>query len=160
VTRGDLHYTALWILYAATDIARIEVVSRRLIADREVIPQALALEPALFRTIYVDLLATAKTRAPVEHALTTVEQYLAERAPDLFAPIVDHLREVGEARSARDLEHHFSRHLNVTDVTTACEYLADQGLLGKAGLPVKLTKRSTVHVQELAFFYPGEPGRR
>jgi hypothetical protein len=153
ITRGDLHYTALWILYAATPIAQIEVISRRLIADREVIPQARALNPALFATIYLELLTQEKTQPAVEAALTTAEQYLAGRAPRLFAPIVEYLREVGEARSARDLEHHFSRHWNVTDITTACEYLADQGLLGKAGLPVKLTKRSTVHVQELAFFY-------
>ena len=40
-------------------------------------------------------------------------------------------------------------------VTTACEYLADQGLIGKASTPVRLTKRSNVDVQELAFFYRG-----
>ena len=41
----------------------------------------------------------------------------------------------------------------MTGVTTACEYLADQGLIGKASTPVRLTKRSNVDVQELAFFY-------
>ena len=35
---------------------------------------------------------------------------------------------------------------------TACEYLADQGLIGKASLPVHLTRRSNVEVQETAFF--------
>jgi hypothetical protein len=38
-------------------------------------------------------------------------------------------------------------------MTTACEYLADLGLIGKASTPVLLTKRSTVTVEELAFFY-------
>ena len=42
-------------------------------------------------------------------------------------------------------------------VTTACEYLADQGLIGKASTPVQLTKKSNVHVQELAFFSTGDP---
>ena len=41
LTRGDLDYTALWILYAATSLAQIEVISRKLLADREVIPQAI-----------------------------------------------------------------------------------------------------------------------
>ena len=49
-TRGDLDYTALWILYAATPLARIEVIGRGLLADREVIPQAMALNPAFFKT--------------------------------------------------------------------------------------------------------------
>jgi hypothetical protein len=38
-------------------------------------------------------------------------------------------------------------------VTTVCEYLADRGLLGKASVPVKLTRRSNVEVQETAFFH-------
>jgi hypothetical protein len=38
-------------------------------------------------------------------------------------------------------------------MTTTCEYLADQGLLGKASTPVRLTKKSNVELQELAFFY-------
>ncbi len=38
----------------------------------------------------------------------------------------------------------------------ACEYLADQGLIGKASTPVQLTKKSNVEVQELAFFYTAE----
>jgi hypothetical protein len=42
-------------------------------------------------------------------------------------------------------------------MTTACEYLADQGLIGKASTPVQLTKMSNVVVQELAFIHLGEP---
>jgi hypothetical protein len=47
ITRGDLDYTALWILYAATPLARIEVMGARMLADREVIPQAMKLNPVL-----------------------------------------------------------------------------------------------------------------
>src|SRR5687768_310631 len=65
LTRGDLEYTALWILYAATPLAQIEVISRRLLADREVIPQAMKLNPEFFATIYTDLLNVPKTRASV-----------------------------------------------------------------------------------------------
>jgi len=45
-------------------------------------------------------------------------------------------------------------------VTTACEYLADQGLIGTASTPTRLTKKSNVEVQELAFFYIGDPSGR
>src|SRR5215218_1590532 len=54
ITRGDLDYTALWILYAATPLAQMEVISHRLIADREVIPHALKLNPVFFKKIYSD----------------------------------------------------------------------------------------------------------
>lgn len=153
LTRGDLEYTALWILYAATPLAQIEVMSRRLLADREVIPQALQLEPSFFELVYSDLLNGRKTKANVQAALHAAEQYLADRALTLFAPVLDHLREVGEARSCTELDSHFERSMGVGSVITACEYLADRGIIGKASVGRQLTRRSNVEVQELAFFY-------
>jgi predicted nucleotidyltransferase len=156
LTRGDLDYTALWILYTATPLARIEVVSARLLADREVIPQALKLNPAFFKLIYTDLLNTKKTRKSVQTALEAVEGYLAERAPTLFAPLIKYLEEIGEARSCTELENHFKRNFDVGGVTSACEYLADQGLIAKVSTPLQLTRRSNVIVQEMAFVALGE----
>ena len=155
ITRADADYTALWILYTATSLARIEIIGRRLIADREVIPQALKLNPAFFKIIYTDLLNTRKTLKNVKIALDAIDAYIAERAPALFAPVIDYLREAGEARSSTEIEAHFKHHFDVGDVGAACEYLADTGLIGKASLPVRLTKRSSLEVQELAFFDNG-----
>jgi predicted nucleotidyltransferase len=157
VTRGDLEYTALWILYAATPLAQVEVIGARLLADREVIPQAMKLNPAFFKTVYTDLLNAKKTPKRVQTALDAVDRYVARRAASLFGPVIDHLREIGEARSCGEIEGHFKRNFDVCGVTTACEYLADQGLIGKASTPVRLTKKSNLDVQELAFFYTGEP---
>jgi len=157
VTRDDLDYVALWILTAATPLAQVEIIGRRLLADREVLPQALKLNPTFFATIYADLLNAKKTRANVTAALDAVDQYMAERAETLFAPVLEHLREVGEARSCTEIEAYFERNLGVSGVTAACEYLADQGLIGKASTPVQLTRRSNVSVQELAFFHVEDP---
>ena len=155
LTRGDLDYTALWILYAATPLAQVEVFSRRLLADREVIPQAMALNPEFFGIVYAKLLNARKTTKTVQAALDAVDQYMSERAPTLFALVLEHLRDVGEVRSCTELENHFQRNFGVHGVTTACEYLADQGLIGKASTTIQLTKRSNVSVQELAFFALG-----
>ena len=157
VTRGDLDYTALWILYAATPLARMEVVGRRMLADREVIPQALAVNPAFFKIIYTDLLNSKKTKKTVQDALEAVEAHLAARAAALFAPVIDYLRDAGEARAASEIEMHFQRTSGVDGVMTACEYLADQGIIGKASTPARLTKKSNIQIQELAFFDLGFP---
>ena len=152
ITRADLDYTALWILYAATSLAQVEVIGAGRLADREVIPQALALNPAFFQIVYTDLLNARKTREGVEAALRAVDDYVAARAPRLFAAVLDHLRDVREARSSREIEDHFTRHCGVGGVTTACEYLADQHLIGRAAVAIRLTRRSSVEVQELAFY--------
>lgn len=158
-TRTDLDYAALWILYAATPLAQIEVLSAGLLVDREVIPRALALNPRFFATVYTDLLNTTKTKANVLAALDAIDAYLSERASRLFGPVIHHLKEVGEARSSTEIESHFDRTLGVEGVTAACEYLADQGMIGKASTPVRLTKKSNVEMQELAFFHLSDPPR-
>ena len=152
VTRGDLEYTALWILYAANALARIEVLQAGLLVDREALPRALELNPSVFKIVYAGLLGARKSRPSIEAALATAEQYLAERTQSLFALIFEHLREVAEARSATEIEDHFQRNFGIECVTLACEYLSDQGLIGKAALPARLTKRSNVDVHEVAFF--------
>ena len=153
VTRKDADYSALWILYAATPLARIEVIGAGQLADREVIPQAMTLNRPFFTLVYHDLLNEKKTLKKVEIALDAIEEYLAARTTLLFGLILEHLRDVGETRSTTDIEDHFRRNFGVHHVTTACEYLADRGLLGKASVPVKLTRRSNVEVQEMAFFH-------
>jgi hypothetical protein len=115
------------------------------------------LNPSLFATIYTDLLNKPKTRAGIAAALETADRYLARRASTLFAPVLAYLRDAAEARSCSEIETHFARNLGVSGVTTACEYLADQRLIGKVSLPARLTKRSTVAVQELAFVHLGGP---
>ncbi len=153
LTRRDYAYTALWILYAATPAARMEVIAAGMIADREVIPQAAKLNPDLFKVIYTDLLRQGTTKAAVETALHTLERYMEKRARRVFAPVLDYLKEVGDVRSSRDLEDHFKKTYGISGITAACEYLSDLGMIGKASTPVLLTRRSNTAVEELAFFY-------
>jgi hypothetical protein len=157
ITRGDLDYTALWILHSANALARIEVLEAGMLLDREALPQAIQLNPPFFKRVYSDLLNAKKTRSAVEAALAAIDDYLSKRAATIFGPILEHLTDVEEARSATEIEHYFRRNFNIEGVTGACEYLADQGLIGKAALPVRLTKRSNIDVDELAFFCGTKP---
>ena len=70
----------------------------RLLADREVIPQAMKLNPASSRRSTPDLLNTKKTRKSVQAALDADRRLPGGARGDLFGPVLDHLREVGEAR--------------------------------------------------------------
>jgi predicted nucleotidyltransferase len=157
LTRGDIAYTAYWTLLAANAVARMEVIAAGLLPDREVIPQAEQLNPPLMETIYRNLLRAGTDRATVEAALGTIEQYVGARASKVFAPVLDYLRAHGDVRSSRDIEDHFKRTYDIGGITTACEYLADVGLIAKASTPVLLTRRSNVSLQELAFFASENP---
>lgn len=158
VTRGDLNYAGLWILYSATPLAQIEVISAGRLVDREVILQALKLNPETFEKIYTDLLNSRKTKRSVQAALDAADDFLAGHARNVFAPVIDHLEEIGETRGTTEIEDHFTRNFDVHGVTVACEYLSDQGLIGKASTTAFLTRKSTAAVQELAFFHTGLAG--
>ena len=156
VTRDDLNYSALWILNAATPLAQIEVLLAGQLLGREVIPQAAALNPEFFEVVYRSLLNESKTRPRVQAALDAADGYLALHTPRLFAPVVEYLREAGEARSCNEIEDHFKKNVGLDGAITSCEYLADRGLIGKASIAARLTRRSTVDVQELAFFFTAD----
>jgi hypothetical protein len=153
VTRGDLEYTALYLLHAAGPFADVEVLSAGQLVDRESLPRALALNPRFFDIVYRSLLNQRKTRERVEAALHAADGYLQDRSQLLFAPILDYLREAGEARTCSEIDAHFKRHFDIGEACGACEYLADQGLLMKVAVPRRLTRKSTVQLPELAFLF-------
>ncbi len=137
-------------------MARIEIISAGLLADREVIPQAMKLNPAFFQTIYSNLLNAKKSKKCVQAPLAAIDGYVEQRTATLFGALLDHLREVGEARSATEIEAHFHRNFNIEGAAAACEYLADRGLISAVSIPAHLTRMSNVRVQELAFVHLGE----
>jgi predicted nucleotidyltransferase len=154
--KRDFDYCSFWILKCVDALATIEVLLHGEIPGREVIHQALAYNPELFRAIYTELLHGQATEENLGKALGRIQAYLHTHGGILFAPVLSYLREEGELRSMTDINHHFSRHFNVESVDTVCEWLADEGLLQKLATPVRLTDRSRVNVEEAAYFFSGE----
>jgi hypothetical protein len=74
----------------------------------------------------------------------------------LFGPLFAYLREEGELRSMTDINHHFSRHFSISSVDIACEWLADEGFLRRFATPLRLTDKSRVDVEEVAYYFSGE----
>lgn len=152
ITRDDYHYSAVYVLAVASALARIEVMRRGELADREVLPRALVMNPAFFGVVYTGMLTGEKTRDTVQAAIDAAEEYLLECTTQFSQPLIAWLEEAGEARSCTEIDAHFSRTMGVEGVSAACEYLADQGVLGRASVTARLTRKSTADVQELAFY--------
>jgi hypothetical protein len=151
--KGDLEYASLWALFALQSMARIEVVRRGLRPNREALLQALELDPDLFGSIYFDLLNKKKTKALTQDRIGRIDSYLRANRDALFEPIVSYLAERREPVSAAELEHHFDRRQAVSGAVFACEYLADNKVIEKTSVPVRLTRKSNVDVEGLAFMY-------
>jgi len=123
--KGDLDYSALWILYCANHLAEIEVGMRGEIIGREVLAQAMAHNPEFFSIVYSGLLNRKKTRKSVKAALDVIDQYLRAKTELLYQPILDYLADAGDVRSVTEIEHHFDRHHNIPSVLLALEWLSD-----------------------------------
>jgi predicted nucleotidyltransferase len=136
--KNDLDYTFLWIMYCVSELARIEVFLNHQVAGREVIQQALDLNPKLFQALYTDLINQKKTLKTIGAALELIDLYLKRNVHVLFQPILDYLTEQGAPRSATEIETHFKNQMNLEGVTPACEWLADQEVITKVSSPMRL----------------------
>ena len=153
--RQDTDYCFYWVLKAVDYLASIETVRHGEVTGREVIQQALQLNPSLFHVLYTDLIREPKTPERLAEALETIRQYLREHAALLFRPVFAFLEEAQGARSATEINHHFRNQRNLSDVDSVCEWLAEENLLQKLAVPVRLTEKSRIDVQEAAYYYTG-----
>jgi uncharacterized protein len=155
--RGDVEYCCFWLMKCLDPLAAVETIWNGEVTGREVVHQALRHNPEFFGGLYRDLIHGEKTAATMDAALRRIDAYLLERAPVLFAPLFEYLEESGAPRAASELAHHFSRQLNVEGIEIACEWLADQGLLGCISTPARLTSKSRATVEEAAYFVDRPP---
>ena len=156
--KKDLDYAFLYILYCVQSLAQVEVALNDEIAGREVIQQAMKHNPEFFASIYHDLINRKKDAATIENALEQIDQYLGRKIRTLFQPILDFLKEAGSPRSAGEIENFFRNNYNLSGGTAvmACEWLADKDVIAKVTSPARLTPKSRVEFDEMAFYYDGE----
>jgi hypothetical protein len=155
--KKDIDYSFLWTLYCVTPLAMIEVYLDNQIAGREVIQQAMKINPEFFKSVYSDLIHKKKTAKDLAGAIEAIDGYLTRKTRTLFGPLLDYLKEADAPRSASEIDSHFRRHHSIEYSVAACEWLADKGVIRKLSAPVRLTPRSKTSFEELAFYYDGNP---
>lgn len=105
----------------------------------------------------INIHAFLKTRSEFKRMLEGATQSsfihsLLMKGRILFSPIFDFLSAAGGVRSATEINHHFSKQMNLADVDSLCEWLTDENFLQKLAAPLRLTEKSRVNVQEAAYY--------
>jgi RNA polymerase sigma factor (sigma-70 family) len=156
VTRGDVAYSFLWIMYTIQHLAEIEVLTHGELTSREVIPHALKLNPEFFGKVYSDLVHQPKDEATIQRALDCINEYIDARVYDLFGPVLDHLSQEGGIRTTTELESYFKSQVQGGwGLSNVYEWLAYKGIIQKVPSPLRLTPKSQVTVDEAAYYYDG-----
>ena len=154
-TRKDLAYSFLWIMYCVQSLATIEVLLKGEVTSREVIPQALKINPTFFKRIYLDLVNAQKDEATIQRALDEINAYLDGKVRALFGPILDHLNEEGGTRTTTELDDYFCKQVQAPSLSMVYEWLALKGIVQKVSSPTHLHPKSQVTVDEAAYYYDG-----
>ncbi|MDX1932988.1 MAG: hypothetical protein SFU56_10315, partial [Capsulimonadales bacterium] len=151
--KRDVRYSFLYILLCTGPLAQIEVVSAGRIPTREAIWQALELNPGFFRRIYTDLIDGPKDEPTLRDALSAIEEYLLTRVRRIFQPILSYLAEAGGPRSASEIDAEFKKMLQMEGASGVCEWLSEKGIVEKVPLPLRLSPKSPVAVNEAGYYY-------
>jgi predicted nucleotidyltransferase len=152
----------IWQVEVVKCLAALETVSQKEIIQREVVQQALRLNPPVFEKLFVDLINGEKDIPAIQEQLALAEAYIVARAGMIFKPLLAFLAEPGDVVSASELFRYFNPRLLTEHgdyrLIGACEWLVERGILQRVSAPVKLTMRSRLTVDEPAYSYHGGKG--
>jgi hypothetical protein len=150
--KGDLELASLETLGAAQSVAHTEIIRKGQVWEQDVIYRAIEIDPDLFQTIYLDVLAKRKNRRVLETALDAIDAYLDKHYKAHLKPLLSYLKKQNRLVPLSEISDHFAfSQLHPWHLESACEWLERKGLLQKMSAPFKLTKRSLERVEEPAY---------
>ena len=156
----------LTLLNVVQGLARIEVLLNDEIPAREVIQPALRYNPDFFNRVYTDLLNCEKNETVIQEALDAINGYLDARL-SVFQPVLDYLAEQKAPRSITELNADLGRGLHDSEgvpefdgesLDMVCQWLAWKGIIRQVAMPMKLTAKSQIALEEPAYYYDGTVG--
>jgi len=153
--KQDVNYSAFWLIKMVDVLSQIEVVLHGDIPMREAVQQALGYNPAFFGKVYTDLVGGTINKQLVTEVVRLVNEYLNDRAEQLFKPVLDYLKEEADVRTVTDIAEKFGVviHMDTGSATTACDWLAERGFLAKMESETKATPKSRLMLTEPAYLY-------
>ncbi len=149
---NDLVTCFITLLPVVEGLARIEVLLNNEIPVREVIQPALNYNPDFFKHVYTDLINCKKNKTVIQDALDAINLYIDERQ-FIFQPILDYLTEQKGARSNSEMNTYFHSKFRDASVDIICQWLTWKGIIQQVSVPIKLTTKSQIALEEPAYYY-------
>lgn len=140
------------LLGVAWSLAAIQIILQGEVYEEEIIYRAMEYAPELFETTYSALLKGTPTRRKLDDALAALEAYLDANWSDLFKPVLRYLRKRKTLTPLSEIGDEFAHtQIYPWHLKTACEWLADRGVLERMSAPITLTAKSHVEIEEPAY---------
>lgn len=140
------------LIGVAHSLAAIEIILRGEIYEHELIYKALEYNPELFSVVYTEILGRQRSLAKLKKALQAVRDYVHGNDKRYLRPIIKFFkthRQIVPLSLICDAFAHTQ--IYPWHIVSACEWLVDKEVLQKVSLPIHVTKKSTVDVEEPAY---------
>ena len=156
----------LSLLNVVQGLARIEVLLNNEIPAREVIQPALRYNLDFFDRVYTDFINCEKNETVLQDTLEAINGYLDAHA-SIFQPVIDYLAEQKVPRTLTELNADLGRGLDNSEgfsgsyeepLDLVCQWLAWKGIIKQVAMPMKLTAKSQIAVEEPAYYYDSTVG--
>lgn len=159
IRKNDIAQSYLFVSRLLDRLAQIEVLLNGEVPGREVIEQAMKYDPEFFDTIFTSVILKVTDKEKMEKIIDLIRTYLEERTEIIFRIIIDYFREEQDVRTLTDITTHLNKMMpsNWWEIATLayCQWLNQYGYLERFAQPARLTSKSYVQVNEIAYIYTG-----
>lgn len=152
--QGDLELTYQVILHAVWALAGVAIVRHGEVCEDKLLYRAMELEPELFDVVYTGLLESSKSLPDLRRVLDAIDGELEKNAASLFGPVLTYLKQADRMVPLSEIADDFAySQIYPWHIESCCEWLAEKGWLEKVSMPLRLTTKSRVELEEPAYFY-------
>jgi predicted nucleotidyltransferase len=151
VVKNDVTYARYYLLKAAEPLAAIEVTSNYRIPTREAILQAAEINPGLIDTFYNEPMSRRMDEREIRSLLKKMDDYIMSHI-DAIMSVIDEFFGDGEIKTGTMITKHFRYDMHY--MHSILDYLSDKGYLDKVSQTIRITPKSKLAVEEVAFIMP------
>ena len=148
--KEDPLYAQYYLLKAAEAISRIEVCLAGEIPTREAIVKASVINPGLMSIFYKDAMSHHYSTSEILAAIDKMEEYIARHLDILKKPVIKYMSDQ-EMKTVTMITKYFKTDSHF--IIGILDYLADKGVIAKVSQTIKVTPKSKLAVEEIAYQY-------
>lgn len=148
--KEDVLYAQYYLLKAAEIIAHMQVCFSGKIPTREAITQAYEMNPDLISVFYKDAMSRSYSEKEIYHALGLMEHFIDQHLEIIQKPVIDFMCD-GEIKTITMITNFFRQESHF--IIGIFEYLSEKGVIAKVSQTIKITPKSRMAVEEIAYQY-------
>ena len=151
--KGDPLYAQLWVLQANYIYANMRLILDNKPPSREAVLKVMEYNPEFIRPVYERPMMGAMTKEEVWDVLKLFRKFLEDNLDLLKLPVVNYMSD-GEVRTITTLVKHFGGSSH--DIYHIFDFLEEMGVVARVTETARITPKSRMAIEEVAFMYIDE----